>query len=595
MVQKIRINTLCEGLLKDWSEKLLTLQISHSDETGLYGGILCPACARIHGRCFEAIYPFLYLADTHHDLRFLDAAKRLFEWAEQTVSRPDGSYVNDMDCDWQGTTVFSALQLAEALTFHGHILDGDTRQIWMARLDKAAKFLYHFEELNNNNINYCITNALTMLYCGELLNIPEYKAYARNNIQKALDHMPGDSFLFGEGYPTDGRTPRGCRAVDIGYNVEESLPALAACSTIIGDTELENRVTQSFETHLHAFLPDGGWNNSFGTRNYKWTYWGSRTSDGSAFGLLLLANHNPAFAQAAYANLQLLRQCTHGGLLYGGPHYHAAGERACVHHTFTHAKVLADILNHELSLPESSMPSMVSGNEGIQHFADIDSYFINCHGMLASITANDWEYISGGHASGGNITMLWHHAAGPILCASVSQYLTEEPPNMQLPRFAFHECISPALKYEEDGICFTSLYDFDCVMSHQDIPGEYTVHVLGQLPKINHVLPAKPVTHESRYIFQKDSLRFETGVSDSRVYYQCPLISKAGEFAVLTGNQLVIRKELAEIILTVEHGQLLLPHGLERCYNLVPGLQAIKAVIVSEDMQICFNLKVNKL
>uniref|UniRef100_UPI0006CF2695 hypothetical protein n=1 Tax=Clostridium sp. NkU-1 TaxID=1095009 RepID=UPI0006CF2695 len=532
MVQKIRINTLCETLLKDWCEKLLTLQITCSDAKGLYGGILCPACARIHGRCFEAIYPFLYLADIHHDPRFLDAAKRLFEWAEQTVSRPDGSYVNDMDCDWQGTTVFSALQLAEALTFHGHILDEDTRQTWMARLCKAAKFLYHFEELNTNNINYCITNALTMLYCGELLNMPEYTAYARTSLQKALNHMPTDGFLFGEGHPSDGRTTRGCRAVDIGYNVEESLPALAACSRITGDTELEDRVARSFETHLHAFLPDGGWNNSFGTRNYKWSYWGSRTTDGSAFGLLLLANHNPAFAPAAYANLQLLRRCTHNGLLYGGPHYTAVGERACVHHTFTHAKVLADILNQKPSFPESPMPIPLFRDEGVRHFADIDSYFISCHGMLASITANDFEYIPGGHASGGNLTMLWHPAAGPILCASMSQYQTEEPPNMQLPRFARHECLSPALEYEEDGIRFTSLYDFECVMSYQDTPGEYTVHVQGHLPDINHALPAKRTTHESRYTFREDSFRFKADVSDPRVFLSVPPDLKSGRIRI---------------------------------------------------------------
>ena len=31
-------------------------------------------------------------------------------------------------------------------------------------------------------------------------------------------------------------------------------------------------------------LPDGAWDNSFGTRNYKWSYRGSRTSDGCAAG-----------------------------------------------------------------------------------------------------------------------------------------------------------------------------------------------------------------------------------------------------------------------------------------------------------------------
>ncbi|WP_349944625.1 hypothetical protein ABFV83_13820 [Lacrimispora sp. BS-2] len=133
------------------------------------------------------------------------------------------------------------------------------------------------------------------------------------------------------------------------------------------------------------------------------------------------------------------------------------------------------------------------------------------------------------------------------------------------------------------------------MMSYQDTPGEYTVHVQGHLPDINHALPAKRTTHESRYTFREDNFRFKADVSDSRVFYQCPLISKAEESALLSENRLIIKKELSEIILTVEQGHLLLPHGLERCYNLAPGLQAIKAVIASKDSQICFHLKVNKL
>ena len=39
-------------------------------------------------------------------------------------------------------------------------------------------------------------------------------------------------------------------------------------------------VIASMRTHMEFMLPDGGWDNSWGTRNYKWTWWGSRTSDG---------------------------------------------------------------------------------------------------------------------------------------------------------------------------------------------------------------------------------------------------------------------------------------------------------------------------
>jgi hypothetical protein len=30
------------------------------------------------------------------------------------------------------------------------------------------------------------------------------------------------------------------------------------------------------DTHLEFMLHDGAWDNSWGTRNFKWTYWGNR-------------------------------------------------------------------------------------------------------------------------------------------------------------------------------------------------------------------------------------------------------------------------------------------------------------------------------
>ena len=42
-----------------------------------------------------------------------------------------------------------------------------------------------------------------------------------------------------------------------------------------GDALLRIQIRQMDDLKL-----DGGWDNSFGTRNNKWTYWGNRTSDG---------------------------------------------------------------------------------------------------------------------------------------------------------------------------------------------------------------------------------------------------------------------------------------------------------------------------
>lgn len=586
-------NKVCEDLLHNWCEKLLTLQITDKKEEGLYGGILCPACARVHGRCFDAVYPFLYMADVYQDLRFLNAAKLLFDWAEGVVSRPDGSYVNETDSDWKGITVFSAIQLAEALKYHGQILDRDTHSKWMERLSKAAEFLSSCEALNTNNINYRITNALAMQYSSELLGRPEYAVLAQKNVKAALDYLSPDGLLFGEGVPSGGRTARGCRAVDIGYNVEESLPALASYARMTGDQQAEDEAVRALSAQLLFMLPDGGWDNSFGTRNFKWTYWGSRTSDGSAFGYLLMADRNPAFAAAALRSLLLQQECTHDGLLHGGPHYHRIGERPCVHHTFTHAKVLANILDHGLSIPEDTPPLPRSLAEGVRHLADIDTYLINRRGMLATITASDWEYLPGGHASGGNLSLLWQPAAGPVLCASMSQYQMKEPGNMQLPRFEHHECLSPSLEYMEDGRRCTSLYDFGATMEYHPYPDGDSICVQGQLVDIRHDSPKQPMTHHTRYLFGDDQVTVEVWLNRPGAVYVCPIISEDGEPASFDGSRLTIMKKNAVVTLTAVRGSLSLPWGFDRCYNLTAGFQAIKAVITPADAELVLTLSIS--
>ena len=151
---------VCGDLLRVWCDKLLELQVTSVSDPALGGGILCPACAGIRGRCFDAIYPFLYLADADGDSRYLEAAKMLFDWAENTVSREDGSYVNDTNSDWKGTTVFSVIQLTEALTFHGHLLDSVTYE------SRESPELQIFSALLKNSKCAILTTALpTALPC----------------------------------------------------------------------------------------------------------------------------------------------------------------------------------------------------------------------------------------------------------------------------------------------------------------------------------------------------------------------------------------------------------------------------------------------
>ena len=133
-------------------------------------------------------------------------------------------------------------------------------------------------------------------------------------------------FLYGECKPHDKRSVRGLVGVDLGYNVEESVPAMVKYAYIAGDEELKNRLQKVLESQLDFMFPDGAWDNTFGTRNNKW--------------------RNETFKEAALRNLECIDKCTIDGFLYGGVHYKRHGEYPCTHHAFEHLNAVAFALEN---------------------------------------------------------------------------------------------------------------------------------------------------------------------------------------------------------------------------------------------------------
>ena len=105
------------------------------------------------------------------------------------------------------------------------------RRHWKERLEEIAGFLYGFEELKENNVNYPIANALALFLCGKVLEKPEYAKKAGELAALAGERFTENGLLFGEGIPHEQRSRRGCLPVDLGYNMEETLPSLAPLRT----------------------------------------------------------------------------------------------------------------------------------------------------------------------------------------------------------------------------------------------------------------------------------------------------------------------------------------------------------------------------
>jgi hypothetical protein len=200
----------------------------------------------------------MHVAHTTGDDKYLGAAILLHDWSELQVSRADGSWINDVTLSpWQGITVFHTIALAESLHHHGSLLDAAIRAQWTDRLARAAKFLDGFITIETGNINYPITASLAFALCGQVLGEHRYLARARALAHTSLDYFTPNGLLFGEGHPLHDVTLKGCHPVDLGYNVGESLPALAQYSLLTNDHQVLEQTVKSLRAHMEFMLRDG--------------------------------------------------------------------------------------------------------------------------------------------------------------------------------------------------------------------------------------------------------------------------------------------------------------------------------------------------
>lgn len=453
-----------KALLRRWCDAMLKYQLYDTGDTRLDGGLLCPACMRVHGRSADAILPLVTQWQTDGDERCLHAAEKLFAWSAN-MRRPDGSMNNDTNSNWNGITVFYANALGETLLWYGDKLPAADRDAWTARFAEMAEYLCQNIERIGGNVNYPITCAYTMALAARLLGAEPFAAKAKQLADFAVTHITADGLLYGEGHPMTAVTPKSCRPVDLGYNAEESLPALILYAELTGDEDVGRAVLRTAREHLNFMLPDGGWDNSFGSRSYKWSWWGSRTSDGCLAGFAALSRHDPVFAAAVQKNLELLNRCTHDGLLYGGPMFITAEEPACIHHTFCHAKSVAALVHDGWQSP-AALPKLPSETAaGARYYPTIDTVRIAQGNWRATVTGYDYEYLPGGHPTGGMVSLLWHAARGPVLAGSMDPYRQNEPNNMQMPRWQFDICTTSRIELRRDGKIYCSSNDLTAALT----------------------------------------------------------------------------------------------------------------------------------
>ncbi len=578
-------------LLADWCVALLKLQGRDPSKPAEFGAFRCPACGVLHGRCGEATLPLLYLAQRTQRQAFLDAALNVRTWL-LNVESPDGAWLQEPGGQppWKGATVFGAVALAESLHYYGTLLDTNLREAWMNRLRKALKFISdNFHWNNYANVHYPMTAAYALALGGRVLGDSIVVDRGRAFAVRALEFITQPSrLLYGEGKPHEWVSPKRCVPVDLAYNVEESLPALTLYGLLMREEHILKPVIGTLKAHAQFLLPDGGWDNSWGTRSYKWTWWGSRTSGGCVPAYALLAKRAPEFAAVAILNLKQWRACTHEGLLYGGPHQRKQGLPPCALHTLSHSRALASLLAHpqfDPHLMATALPPRALA-QGLKLFPEIQVWLAALGQWRGTISGYDWfntsPQMATVQAAGGTLGLLWHDQVGVVLCASLADYVLWEPGSMAKlkgPDFP----LTPRVEQMTDGVRHTNLYDGGATLNA--LEGRSAIVFLVQarlLKKGTDKPPATTPKCKLEYHFTGDSVKIQTQYAGA-YRLVLPLIALQTERATQPAPSTITVARAGGTLQLESHTPVTVEGGLDkRIFNPVPGFEALPVYVTPD-------------
>ena len=549
--------------MKEWCDTLLSYQVK-TGSPYTNDALLCPACHAVHGRIADLCFPLTVIWSRTGDENYLERADELIDWTERNLKSTDGVWYNDASNRWFATTAFAVLSIGEALYHLGTCLPEKYKTKWLGILYRLADGIMGFDKrpgFRPVSNYYCgIAAALAMAY--RLSGEDAYYEKSKYWLNIALERFDGEGLLFGEGYPMEADD--GSHTIDMGYNLEESIPLLIRYATLTG--EYESFARERMRDHLEFLLPDGAIDDSFGTRHNKWAYWGSRTSDGIISGLALLLDE-PTFADACERALTLYERCTHEGLL-AMPMAHEVGEPTCLHHTFTHAKALAALVCAEYvpEVKKTVLPCEVA--YGVKKYQN-GRLLLLSNGRFRATFSASCAMLLPDHASngGGSMNLLYHENYGVICAATSAEYIPSEPMNQQYLRSA------------DEVPCMTAQFVVDGEMACRDKSVALSAE--------GTCVTATAKLWQAKYTFDADTLDIELTSEDGT--YNLPIVCSRSSAVTLSedGSTLKIDGRLtasSSTRLTADCGK--------RVFNQVGGLLYLP-VSVKVQGKVKISIKIN--
>lgn len=562
-----------ERLLTRWCDALVAYQVKTPDDPRVRGSLLCPGCALQHGRICDMAYPMVYLWTRTGEAKYLDSAKEAVAWSRHNLTDLDGARLrNDFQNAWWGISVFSQIAIGKTLLHFGEKLPDGVRADWRNWFGQQTAFVAKALDIDGDfNINYSAALCEALALAWKVSGDRSYLEKARRRAGKLVKYMLPDGMLAGEKHPPDFVSPHGYRPVDLGYNAEESIPSLYHYAELTGDAAFADRLDALGRGVLEFMLSDGGIDNSMGSRLCKWTYYGSRTSDGALPMLAAMAERKILSAvRAIDRHLGLLERCTSqaSGLLTGGLFYDEADEGACVHHAFTHAKSLVDLLLSKAPIAAVAAALPRERPYGIRTFPSFGTTLAAVGPWRASFSFSDVHHNPEGTMNGGgSLTLLYHERLGLVCAGTMARYATLEHENMQVQRRdSVTRCLTPRIEWAD---AFSS-EDASATSCATGTPA----HV---------VSVAKGARFEQRFELKADRVTI-CATAKGRWRYVLPIVAKVSDEVSVAGCEVTLRRKEGAVRVRSSH-----PLRLERtargdrAFTPIAGLMA--AYFVTDELQ----------
>jgi hypothetical protein len=575
--------SLLEKFVKGLSRHLVTNE--NSDEEG---SLFCQYHGDHHTRGGEAAFPFVYLGNLTNDNLMIQKGISLADWLLKRQNE-DGSW-DESPGSWKGTTVFQLMAIAALVDTCRPVIP-ETRIIFYENaVRNASEWVCKNIKFRRVTTNYIASAAAGLALANKVLPEKRWDTKARRLARLATGKINADGLIEGEG--------RGRRifkkvyikpdGIDIGYGLEMTLASLALYAILSGDRYVVSKIDYAVKKHIYFIYPDGTLDNSLGSRGYKWTLYGSKTTHGSQMALAFAAKKSSEIMRALNLTIEALSKYIEFGLLKNGPDKDASEGKICLYPTITRACNLAFALAYfpESRISEGTIPA--EKPLWAKRFSSLNSIVVKREPWMATISGygnftryptqkgQKTYYVPGG----GSITYLFHSHWGPIQAATQLEYQQIELLHVPEAKNVIQSLCPRIVLHKQSGTASSSharKSEVSYIQEHDKI----SVQVRGRFFSPEGKGKELRSDYRIEYIFSPDRMTKYYHMTLVSPYISMeiiePIVLQSTEAFQITEQGLLIRKSETTLLLIPESpsGHWSKSEDIERITCPLPSLKAL--------------------